>query len=96
MTSSEPAAKRPRLTLLSREWCHLCGEMQEALASLQPAYVFDLDVFDVDADPLLADRYGEDVPVLLAGETELSRHRFDRVAVEAWLDSHGGTQAARG
>ena len=40
---------------------------------------------DVDADPALEARYGWDVPVLLAGEEVLCRHRIDPPAVTAWL-----------
>jgi thioredoxin reductase (NADPH) len=34
-------------------------------------------VLDVDDDPELATRYGERVPVLLAGDTELCCHFLD-------------------
>jgi hypothetical protein len=42
-------------------------------------------VLDVDADPALERRYGEDVPVLAHGGTQLCRHRLDLDGVTAYL-----------
>ena len=71
--------------MLSRAWCHLCDEMRIALEPIAANYPFDLEILDVDANPALAQRYGEDVPVLLAGRVELSRHRLDSARVAAYL-----------
>lgn len=48
---------------------------------------FDLVVEDVDigGKPELEARYGWDIPVLLAGETEICRHFFDPKALQDWL-----------
>jgi hypothetical protein len=51
--------------------------MAAALRSLGIAF----DEIDVDADPRLDELYGESVPVLLAGEVELCRHRLTPEAV---------------
>jgi thioredoxin reductase (NADPH) len=75
----------PRLTVLSRGYCHLCGEMVEQLRGLQARLGFALEVRDVDDDPALEARFGERVPVLLAGEDELCHYRLDLPAVNAWL-----------
>ena len=72
---------RPRLTVLSREWCHLCHDMIEALRPLSEELAFDFDVVDVDLDPQLEDRWGELVPVILAGETELCHYHLDCAAI---------------
>jgi thiol-disulfide isomerase/thioredoxin len=85
-----------RLTLLSRAWCHLCDEMREELAQLGRVAPFDLEIVDVDADPVLEDTYGDDVPVLLAGTIELCRHRLDANRVAAYLESCGKDQARTG
>ena len=78
-------AESPRLVVLSRDYCHLCGEMVEALQALQRSIPFSIEVLDVDDDPRLEARYGERVPVLLAGDEELCHYRLDPVAVNAWL-----------
>ena len=76
---------RPRLTLLSREYCHLCEEMLAALRLFQGRYDFEVDVVDVDRDPALEEKWGDKVPVLLDGERELCRYHLDYEVVDARL-----------
>jgi Glutaredoxin-like domain (DUF836) len=83
-------ASRPlQLTLLVRAYCHLCDEMRAALAPLAAAQGCAVDEIDVDADPALAARWGESVPVLLAGERELCHFRFDPAAFVAFCAAAG-------
>jgi len=86
MTGAAGAAPRSaRLTLLSRAYCHLCDEMAAALAPLAARHGAVVDVIDVDTDAALEARYGERVPVLLAGTppdgVELCHYRLDVAAV---------------
>jgi hypothetical protein len=46
-------------------------------APLPPELDFEFTVLDVDDDPALVSRYGDRVPVLLAGDTELCCHFLD-------------------
>jgi thiol-disulfide isomerase/thioredoxin len=77
------------LTLLSREYCHLCDEMRDALAPIVTQYRAEVVVLDVDSDAELEERYGERVPVLLLGSpsggVELCHYMLDVPAVEAAL-----------
>jgi hypothetical protein len=79
------------LTLLSRAWCHLCDEMIAALSPLAAAHGAQVSVIDVDlpAHAALEAAWGDDVPVLFAGEpesrNELCRHRLDAGRVAAAL-----------
>ena len=57
----------PALRLLSRPGCHLCEEMKGVVEPLVRALGGTLDVVDVDSDPVLAERWGDEVPVLLDG-----------------------------
>lgn len=59
-----------RFTLYSRSYCHLCDDMLAALRALVGDDV-KVDVVDVDADPVLVERYDELVPVLVG-------HRADQ------------------
>ena len=81
--TGEPA----RLTLLVRAYCHLCDEMREALAPLAFAAGCNVEEIDVDTRPALEARWGELVPVLLAGEQEICHYRIDRAAVAAYFAS---------
>ena len=58
-------------TLFSRAGCHLCEAAEAELRRLQPGLPHRVQVVDVDADPQLAARYGERVPVLLLGGLEI-------------------------
>ena len=73
------------LTLLSRSYCHLCHDMEVALAPLAAEFGAAVNVLDVDADPLLEAKYDELVPVLLHGETELCHYFLDAPKVREYL-----------
>ena len=67
----------PRLTVYIRHGCHLCTDMVRELEQLQAELEFGYRLCDVDADAALTERYGDQVPVLLGGETELCRYFLD-------------------
>jgi len=73
------------LTLYTRSGCHLCEEMQQALADLQRRYQFGISLVDVDADNLLELRYGQRVPLLSAGDRELCHYHLNEAAVLSYL-----------
>jgi len=74
-----------RLTLLTRAYCHLCDDMREALRPLLERRAVELVELDVDDDPVLEERFGDLVPVLIAGtpadRPALCHYRLDRDAV---------------
>lgn len=74
-----------RLTLYSREYCHLCHDMRDHLEALMPQLGFELAVLDVDADAELEARFNELVPVLMHGDLELARYRLEAEALRAYL-----------
>jgi thiol-disulfide isomerase/thioredoxin len=76
---------RPKLTVLSREYCHLCEELITALKQFQGRYDFDIEVVDVDANPRLEEKWGDKVPVLLDGDLEICHYFLDVEAVDARL-----------
>jgi len=73
------------LTLMSRDYCHLCHDMELALAPLAKEFGASVAVFDVDADPALEAKYDELVPVLLHGETELCHYFLDEAKIREYL-----------
>ena len=48
-----------KLTLMFREYCSLCHAMRDRLTALQQERPFELEVVDVDDDPLLEEKYNE-------------------------------------
>ena len=74
-----------KLTVLSREYCHLCEELLAGLKRFQSRYDFDIEVVDVDRHPELEAAWGDKVPVVLDGEIEVCRYHLDPAAVDARL-----------
>ena len=77
------------LTLLSRAYCHLCDEMEAALAPLLgPVRLIVIDV-DAPEHAALEQQYGDAVPILFRGVPspagELCRHRLDSPRVREAL-----------
>jgi thiol-disulfide isomerase/thioredoxin len=75
----------PKLTVLSREYCHLCEELLASLRQFQGRYAFDIEVLDVDRHPALEERWGDKVPVVLDGDLEICHYYLDVDAVDARL-----------
>jgi len=74
-----------KLTLLSRSCCHLCSDMEAALAPLVDEFGVEVEVLDVDDDPGLVERYDELVPVLLHDGLELCHYFLDAGRVREYL-----------
>ncbi len=72
-------------TLLGRNYCHLCHDMEAALAPLLAPLNLSLRTVDVDQFPELEERWGELVPVLLHEGQEVCHYFLDPVAVGAVL-----------
>lgn len=74
------------LTLYSRPECHLCESLLADLAPMLPADVV-VEAVDVDSSVALERRYGLRIPVLTAGEVELSGYPLDRERVRRFLET---------
>ena len=62
----------PKLTVLSREYCHLCEELITALKQFHK-------------HPRLEEKWGDKVPVLLDGDLEICHYYLDVEAVDTRL-----------
>ncbi len=72
------AASSPRdVTLYTRPGCHLCDEAKSAIAPLLREFGMALREVSIDADPILRERYGLDVPVIFIGRHKAAKHRVD-------------------
>ncbi|KKZ15375.1 MAG: hypothetical protein TH68_00710 [Candidatus Synechococcus spongiarum 142] len=88
----------PPLVLLTRSGCCLCSGLAERLDSLLPHQT--LRLVDVDGDPILQQRFGLLVPLLVAGSDPLQDPVLPRVpprlkglALQRWLEKHLGPLA---
>lgn len=76
------------LTLYFRSGCSLCDEMQAELFKVRSIYYFELLLVDVDSDPVLVNRYGHKVPVLVSeGGEEICHYYLDTSALESCFSS---------
>lgn len=77
----------PTLTLVSRGYCHLCTEMQQALEGAKNLPPYQLAIVDVDSVPELLEKYDELVPVLLSNDNkEICRYHIDLAKVREYLE----------
>ena len=63
--------------LYTRENCHLCDEAKAAIRTAVSSGNLAVQIreIDVDSDPALRERFGEDVPVIFVDGAEAFRHR---------------------
>jgi thioredoxin reductase (NADPH) len=59
--------------------------MLAALAPLRSEFGFAVEVIDIDADPVLEQRFDTKVPVLMHADTELCQYHLDVGKVRAYL-----------
>jgi len=72
------------LTLLSAPGCHLCHELRAVVEAVAPSLGFTLSERDVrERDEWKP--YRLEIPVLLAGDQEVARHRIDAAELERRL-----------
>jgi glutaredoxin len=65
------------VTLYTRPGCHLCDEAKAAIAPLLREFGAALREINIDADPVLKERYGLDIPVIFIGQKKAAKHRVD-------------------
>jgi Glutaredoxin-like domain (DUF836) len=69
-----------RLTLMSRPGCHLCEEMRREVDALLSGEPHEWEIVDVDGDPELARRYGDEIPVLFVNGRLFAKIRVPRLS----------------
>lgn len=82
-----PTGAVPRITLLTRPNCHICGPAREALARVHAATGVAWQEVDVESDPELERDYGGRVPVVLLDGRE---HGYFRVEEDRLLRDLAG------
>jgi glutaredoxin len=80
-----------RVVLYTRQGCHLCADAHQVLEEARQRHGFGLESVDIDTDPELVDRYGEQVPVVLVDGKLRFRGTVNRVLLERLL----GAEAKR-
>jgi hypothetical protein len=78
-----------RIVLVSRTGCHLCDDARVVVDEVARRQGVGWSEVDVDADPELRARYGEEVPVVLVDGERHSALRVDPGALAAALRPRG-------
>ncbi len=76
----------PALLLYTRRDCHLCEEAYAMLVAVAEKLGLALQTVDVDADPALAARYGETIPVVTLEGEEVLAWPFTRATARQVLE----------
>jgi thioredoxin reductase (NADPH) len=74
------------LLVFSRPGCHLCEEVVDRLEPLCRAHGVLLRVADVDLKPEWRERFGLRIPVVCAGDQELSGYPLQDARIVDWLN----------
>jgi glutaredoxin len=78
-------ASNPRVTLFGRPGCHLCEAAREVIERVCTDLGEQYVEVDVDSDPALADRFGEEVPVTFVDGAQHDFWRVDEARLRAAL-----------
>ena len=74
-----------RVTLYSRVGCHLCDDAREVVARVCADLGESFEEVDVDTDPDLTDRFGDEVPVTFVDGRQHDFWRVDEARLRAAL-----------
>jgi glutaredoxin len=81
------AIVNPReITLYTREGCTLCEEARIDIMPLAREFGATLREVDIDDDPILHDRYTNDVPVIFLGSQFVAQHRVNVAQLRRQLE----------
>ncbi len=75
----------PRITFYSRVGCHLCDDARAVVARVCAELGESFVEVDVDSDPDLEDRFGEEVPVTFVDGRQHDFWRVDEGRLRAAL-----------
>ena len=75
----------PRVTLYTRVGCHLCDDARAVVARVCAELGEGFAEVDIDADPDLQDRFGDEVPVTFVDGRQHDFWRVDEARLRAAL-----------
>jgi hypothetical protein len=75
----------PRVTLFTRPGCHLCDDARAVVAAVCADLGESFTEVDIDGDPELGRRYGEEIPVTLVDGVQHDYWRVDAARLRSAL-----------
>jgi glutaredoxin len=76
---SEPSIQ---IDIYSRPGCHLCDEAKEVVERVRVRFPFSLRVINIETDPELETRYGEQIPVVFINGNKAFKYHVDEAELE--------------
>jgi len=71
-----------KVEIYSRPGCHLCDEAKEVIERVGRRIVFSLRVINIETDPELEKKYGEEIPVVFVNGMLAFKYRVDEAEFE--------------
>ena len=71
-----------QIDIYSRPGCHLCDEAKEVIERVRRRFDFSLRVVNIETDPELEKKYGEQIPVVLINGNKAFKYRVDEAEFE--------------
>ncbi len=76
---------KAQVIVYSRPGCHLCDKVKAAILRADCPNRFTLEEINIENDPVLLERYQNDIPVVMINGIERFRHRVDTSEFEKKL-----------
>ena len=77
-----------KVTIYSRQGCHLCDDALNTLESMREELNFEIDVINIDIDPELIKLYSDQVPVIHIDGEHHDFYKVDPVRFRSSLEKH--------
>ena len=77
-----------KITIYSRNGCHLCDDAFNTLESMREELNFEIDVIDIDQNAELVKLYSDQVPVIHIDGEHHDFYKVDPVRFRSSLEKH--------
>jgi glutaredoxin len=77
-----------KVTIYSRQGCHLCDDAHNTLESLREELKFEIEVINIDEDPELVKLYSDQVPVIHIDGAHHDFYKVDPMRFRSSLEKH--------
>jgi thiol-disulfide isomerase/thioredoxin len=85
-----------KLTVYSKPACGLCDEMMEVVKRVSDEVAFTVEVIDIERDPELMRKYGQEIPVLFIDGRKAAKFRISEGELRRRLRRAGARAEATG
>ena len=77
-----------KITIYSRQGCHLCDDAFNTVESMREELKFEIEVINIDEDTELVKLYSDQVPVIHIDGTHHDFYKVDSTRFRSSLEKH--------